>query len=921
MNKQQLASIIWESANQMRSKIEANEYKDFILGFIFYKYLSDKEVAFLKASKFNDENLHEINKSADPKVINYIKSNLGYCIYYDNLFSTWLTKGFSFDVSDVRDSLSSFELNVSDSYKKVFDNIFKTLRTSLSKLGDTAAKQTKAINKLLKLIRRIPMDNSQDYDVLGFIYEYLIGMFAANAGKKGGEFYTPNEVSVLMSEIISEHLKGRDDISIYDSASGSGSLLINIGSSASNYIKNKQSIVYYAQELKEYTYNLTRMNLIMRGINPSNIYVRNGDTLEEDWPFFEDNKEDSYKLITVDAVVSNPPYSQKWDTTDKNLDPRYRDYGVAPRGKSDLAFLLHDLYHLKNDGIMMIVLPHGVLFRGGEEAKIRENLINKNKIDAIIGLPANVFFGTGIPTIIILLKKERKYKDILIIDASKGYEKVGKNNKLRSRDIKKIVDVVVNRKELPKFSKIVSKREIEENEYNLNISRYVDTSEDEDRWDIHSLMFGSLSKEEIDTLSKYWNTFKGLREELFEEVSEKYMKLKTDNLSKSIKEHSSVIKYLDDFNSTLSTFPETLKKDLMDNLLGIDIFSKKIKITNEIFKNIEKFNLIDKYSIYEIFSKKWEVIANDLEIISNEGTKAIKAVEANMVIKNSSKDDDVIEIQEGFKGKILPFELIQEEILKDETKHIKNLKNRLLAIDSETDEIIDSFDEDEKESGILNEDKSTFISKELKSKADEIYLDIETKEIKALNEYLLLTKKVDKAAFVKKCKIIDWNTIDTESDNETYSKIGVNNKIKELKQQYSFDKDTFEYKVLKAISLIEEEKEIKREIKVKSDDLENLSKDVIESLNDDTALQLLEIKWITSLIQAIKDIGDEIVEDFISKIEKLATKYSMTFNDIQKNIEETSNEISNMIDEINGDAFDIQGLNEFKKLLEVTDAK
>lgn len=356
MNKQQLASTIWESANQMRSKIEANEYKDFILGFIFYKYLSEKEVAFFRKERLTDADIEKVTED-DVKYAAHVRENLGYFIAYENLFSTWLKKGNDFDISNVRDALSAYDRNIDDVYRKVFEKIFNTLQTGLSKLGETAQAQTKAVKNLLKLIRKIPMDGKQDYDILGFIYEYLISMFAANAGKKAWEFYTPHEVSVLMSEIIAEHLKNRKQIKIYDPTSGSGSLLINIGNSVAKFIEGENKIDYYAQELKENTYNLTRMNLVMRGISPANINVRNGDTLEDDWPFFEDtDKDKTYKLIRVDAVVSNPPYSQKWDPSNKEFDARYKNYGIAPKSKADYAFLLHDLYHLEDDGIMTIVL-------------------------------------------------------------------------------------------------------------------------------------------------------------------------------------------------------------------------------------------------------------------------------------------------------------------------------------------------------------------------------------------------------------------------------------------------------------------------------------------------------------------------------------------------------------------------------------
>src|SRR5690554_2074968 len=495
MNKQQLASRIWESANKIRSKIDASEYKDYILGFMFYKFLSDKLVEFLKSKEFTDSDIKSIEES-DKETVRYVQANIGYFISYDNLFSTWIDKGNDFDVSDVRDALSAFDRLINHTHKKVFGDIFKTLQTGLSKLGGTTAEQTKAIRDLIQLLKIIPMNGKQDYDILGFIYEYLISNFAVNAGKKAGEFYTPHEVSLLMSEIVANHLKHKEEIKIYDPTSGSGSLLINIGHSISKHMSNKDNIKYYAQELKENTYNLTRMNLIMRGILPDNIVVRNGDTLENDWPYFdESDPQGTYDPLYVDAVVSNPPYSQKWDRDHKESDPRYAEFGLAPKSKADYAFLLHDLFHVKPDGIMTIVLPHGVLFRGGEEGEIRKNLIEKNHIDAIIGLPANIFFGTGIPTIIMVLKKEsKKNNDILMIDASKGFIKVGNKNQLRASDIKKITDTVRSRESIDKFSRVVSLDEIRENDYNLNIPRYVDSSEPTESWDIYSLMFGGIPK-------------------------------------------------------------------------------------------------------------------------------------------------------------------------------------------------------------------------------------------------------------------------------------------------------------------------------------------------------------------------------------------------------------------------------------------
>ena len=288
MNKQQLANKIWAAANKMRSKIDAIEYKDYILGLIFYKFLSDNEVNYLLKAGWREEDLVNLVEDYDDEnaklIIDYCKNNIGYFIAYDHLFSTWIKPDSDFNIGDLSVSLNSFDRLVSPNYKPVYDGIFKTLQAGLSKLGDSTASQTRAIKELIKLIKDIPTDGSQDYDVLGYVYEYLIGNFAASAGKKAGEFYTPHEVAILMSELVAENQKSKSQIEIYDPTSGSGSLLITIGKSVGRHIADKNKVKYYAQELKENTYNLTRMNLVMRGIQPSNIYTRCADSLDEDWP-------------------------------------------------------------------------------------------------------------------------------------------------------------------------------------------------------------------------------------------------------------------------------------------------------------------------------------------------------------------------------------------------------------------------------------------------------------------------------------------------------------------------------------------------------------------------------------------------------------------------------------------------------------
>jgi type I restriction enzyme M protein len=857
MNKQQLAAKIWQSANEMRSKIEANEYKDYILGFIFYKYLSDKEVQFAKSKEFTAEDLQSLTEE-DADTVEYFKSNIGYFIAYADLFSTWIKKGKDFDVSNVRDALSAFNRLISKEHKKLFEGIFETLQTGLSKLGESAAAQTKAISGLLQLIKDIPMDAKQDYDVLGFIYEYLISMFAANAGKKAGEFYTPHEVSLVMSEIVAEHLKHKKDIQIYDPTSGSGSLLINIGKCVSKHIDDKDTIKYYAQELKRNTYNLTRMNLIMRGIIPSNIETRNGDTLEEDWPYFNENDPiNTYDPLYVDAVVSNPPYSQQWDSTNKESDPRYARFGLAPKTKADYAFLLHDLYHVKPDGIMAIVLPHGVLFRGGEEGNIRENLIESNHIDTIIGLPPNIFFGTGIPTIIMVLKQKRSNTDVLIIDASKGFVKEGTNNKLRACDIKKIVDTFTERASVEKYSKLVEREEIRTNEYNLNIPRYVDSNEETESWDIYASMFGGIPTNEIHTLSKYWTAFPKLKAALFTPNSDENMQLNTEDIKATITEDAEIQDFMQTFTTSFGDFKNYLKTELVDNPEAVQVTKQKNTLSIDIFKRLENLPLIDKYEAYQLLDDEWNKIEVDLEIIQTETMAVTKKVEPNMVFKKKNGKD--VEVQEGWKGRIMPFDLVQQTLLKEELDSLKQKEDRLTQIEADYTDLFESLSEEEKESDLVNEAKTSFTN----------------------------------SAVTKEAKNLEAESI----------------------KNGAFPEESLESKILSVSRLITEEKELKKEVSTETAKLHELTKTTIENLTDEQVTELLEKKWIEPLMTSLNQLPQVLIDTLTTKVQALADKYATTYASLNDEIKQTETELASLIDELTGSDTDIKGLNAFKSFL------
>ena len=850
MNKQQLASKIWESANRMRSKIEANEYKDYILGFIFYKFLSETLVNRLYADDWTEEDLPSLVEE-DAETVQDVRDMCGYFIAYDNLFSTWIAKGADFEIGDVRTALSAFERNINPAHKRVFAGVFDTLQTGLSKLGTDERSRSKAARDLIYLIKDIPMNSRQDYDTLGFIYEYLISNFASNAGKKAGEFYTPGEVSQLMSEIVAWHLRDRKEITIYDPTSGSGSLLIHIGQAVARRNGDPNDIKYYAQELKENTYNLTRMNLVMRGILPDNIVARNGDTLKDDWPWFDtdENKDETYDPLFVDSVVSNPPYSQNWEPPEQGSDLRF-EYGIAPKSKADYAFLLHDLYHLRDDGIMTIVLPHGVLFRGGEEGAIRRNLVEHHHIQAIIGLPANIFFGTGIPTIVMVLRKHRDDDHVLIVDASKHFIKDGKNNKLRACDIRRIVDAVTGVKNVDKFSRLVSIDEIRANDYNLNIPRYVDSSEPAENWDIYATMFGGVPMHEIDALQRFWDVFPSLKTQLFAIQNDHNARVVDSSVKDIIFNNAEVQEYLARYRQTFADYRQFLSAGLVEECEHVNADTKAEDLADDLFRRLHDVPLVDAYAAYQVLDDSWKTISGDLEILQSEGVEAVRKVDANMVVKKKSGKD--VEVQEGWKGHILPFDLVQELLLSADLSDIAAQEHRLGEIGQELAELLESIDENDKSSDAINEDGDAFVAAELK------------KAVKAIGRH-------------------------AETD--------------------------FDRTLVAANRLLDKEKKVKKAIKEMHVALEGKTATVIEGLSDEETSDLLAAKWIDPLQRKLEELPTAVLDELVAKVTALDEKYATTYADVCGQIKTAEDELSAMLDQLVGDEFDMAGIVELKTLL------
>ena len=851
MHKQELAAQIWKGANEMRGKIEAGNYKDFILGLLFYKFLSENEVKYLK------DNLGASKEDlAAEDVKTYLIDNLGYYIPEENLFSSMMGKDKGMNIGSLSATLSNFNLVTLEN--PLFSNIFRSLNAGLMSLGENDATRSQMIVKLARLIDNIPMKNAGGgYDVLGFIYEYLIGQFASSAGKKAGEFYTPHEVSELMAEIVAYSLKDRERISVYDPTSGSGSLLITIGKAIEKQGKSTDSIRYFAQEIIEATYNLTRMNLVMRGIIRDNISTSNNDTLRNDWP--RNTLKD--EPLLVDAVVSNPPYSLKWNPDGMAADPRFQNYGLAPKSAADFAFLLHDLYHLKYDGILTIVLPHGVLFRGGEEERIRTQLLKLNQIDAVIGLPPNIFFGTGIPTIIMVLKKSREQKDVLFIDASKGFEKVTAKNKLRARDIRKAVEVWKDRKELEGFSRRVSFEEIENNGFNLNIPRYIASSEEE-RSDLYSLIYSGIPKKEIDTLQPFWNVFEGLKEKLFNQREDGYFVLK-ENAKEILENFPAIIEFKKKVHESFKALFPLLKQKLIAERQVISQSLAFESIASEVLEQAEKLPLIDKYEAFELFSQHWTEITNDMEALSSQDGSEVFGEEQRQE-KTDERNNPELGKEEITSYGEASFQLgafvrtfIQERYFPTKLEELSSAERSAELAKEELKELYGEIPEDFEFDSAIDQDKEVFIPK----------------EIKALSKAIA---KDEKAGL-------------TLSESQEFLK--------------------------KVASQISAADKTRKEAKKIYEELDGETSKKQQSLTEEEFEEILTNKWIYPLVKSWERMGDDLVFKFSEKLSTLQAEHSSSFIALEEEIKKTSDELSSLLSELQADEIQSKALKALQELI------
>lgn len=477
--KQQQAELhkkLWSIANDLRGNMDASEFRNYILGLIFYRFLSEKTEEQVEHLLSEDDISYQDaweNEEYKEAITEELVARIGFVIEPQYLYSKMIADivANNFDIEQLSAAVNKVEEStLGTDAQEDFDNLFADMDLTSSRLGNNVSARTKLISKVMMNLSELPFVHSElEIDMLGDAYEYMIGQFAATAGKKAGEFYTPQQVSKILAKIVTQDKK--DLKSVYDPTCGSGSLLLRVGKEA-----NVRS--YYGQEYNNTTYNLARMNMLLHDVNFNQFTIYNGDTLED--PAIKEEK--------FEAVVANPPYSAKWSADAKFLDDeRFSNYGkLAPKSKADFAFVQHMIYHLDDNGTMAVILPHGVLFRGAAEGVIRKYLIEeKNYLDTVIGLPANIFYGTSIPTCILVFKKCRQADDnVLFIDASEEFEKGKNQNNLTDEHVEKILNTYKTRETIDRYSYAATLEEIKENDYNLNIPRYVDTFIEEEPVDL-----------------------------------------------------------------------------------------------------------------------------------------------------------------------------------------------------------------------------------------------------------------------------------------------------------------------------------------------------------------------------------------------------------------------------------------------------
>lgn len=847
----EIKKCLWDGANELRGSMNASQYMDYMLGLMFYKFLSDKTLDQVRAI----EMLHDLTESElleryerrykeyQEKYIELIRLLLGYYIPPEYLYQRWMkdiNEG-RFELQIVTDSLNNFERTIaSNQNPDDFENLFSSLDLTNQALGKDLNTRSKNIKSLIALFADLNMVALQKSDILGNAYEYLIGMFAMESGKKAGEFYTPRQVSEVLAQVVAS---SGPIASIYDPAVGSGSLLLTVKQHLSQ--QAQKELMYYGQEKNTATYNLTRMNLLLHGVRPEKMTVRNADTLAQDWP---EDPERPNEACQFDAIVMNPPYSLKnWNSEGLTVsDPRFSFVGAMPPDSAgDYAFLLHGLYHLGQQGTMAIVLPHGVLFRGGAEGAIRKRLIDKNYIDAVIGLPSNLFTNTGIPVCVIVLKKNRSLgEQILMIDASQYFVKVKTQNILQDKDIARIIETYTSRIETESYSHLASLEEIKRNEYNLNIPRYVELIETEIPHHVDGHLYGGIPKEDLNRFPIIMSIAQDIVKSHLSEVREGFYKVESiDSLQAEVLQSPNLENERETLEAHINTFIEkywNILKSVSSETNLADLKAVMLDDAKNLFADIP---WVDSYEAYQIVAELWhQKFTTDLEVIvGNDFYDAAIMTEPHMVTKGSGKTKRVE--QDGVIGRLIPNDFIEYFLFSEERDKLDSYQSDLDSLEAELGELIEAAKEEA---------------------SDEYY---------ALNDLL----KRDDDDEVK-------DAFDTALVNKTLKKIAKTDESFEL--------------VKKTYDLLERIKKLKKSIK---DDRKSLDEKVytrFETLTHEEIDQLMWNKWFGTFTNDIGKILEAPVLKELDILSMLNERYSDTLQSIDLEIDNLEKSLEDMMKEL-----------------------
>lgn len=854
ITSEEIKRRLWDGATELRGSMDASRYKDYMLGLMFYKFLSDKTLETFKSTAGlgqipETELVDEYTKArADygVELDKMIQDVLGYYVIPEHLYQTWLKdiNTGDFEVQKVTDALNDFERTISvtgdsDDFKGLFSS--STLDLTDTALGSNLNERSKNIKALILLFADLNMVALQKGDVLGDAYEYLIGQFAMESGKKAGEFYTPRQVSEVMAQIAA---KTSNIKSIYDPTVGSGSLLLTVKKHLGKDVQ--KDLQYYGQEKNTATYNLTRMNLLLHGIRPEKMTIKNGDTLSQDWP---EDPEQPNEGILFDAVVMNPPYSAKnWNKAGlKVSDPRFEVAGVLPPdSKGDFAFLLHGLFHLGQNGTMAIVLPHGVLFRGGAEGEIRKRLLDKNQIDTIIGLPNNLFTNTGIPVVVMILKKNRELTaPVLLIDASNSFIKIGKQNVLQEKDIAKIVDTYVSRDEIPGYSYLATREEIIENDYNMNIPRYIEAVNKDIAQDVDAHLLGGIPKKNIDELQVLQASVSDLLSASMKELRPNYVEL-TKPIAELMNEILSDKRILNKSEQLKTKVTEYIAR-YWDTLRHIDKDTNLAILMENMLLDIKNmlatFDYIHIYDGYQIIAEIWkQSLTHDTELIAASDFYTVgRTRESNMVTKGSGNNKR--EEQDGWIGAIVPNDLIAKRLYSVELVEIENKKLRIAEMESELAELIEAAKvEDSDESNALYD----VLKKNDNGEAQDSF---ENKDVKA------------------------------ELKNRT--------------------KGTYEYNLLKKVDkLITDKSSLNKAVKAEEKELKEKIEERILVLTDDEINRLVYEKWFGTTVDLMIVLVTKPLKEELNTLEMLHNRYSQTLSAIELEIETLEKSFQSLLSEL-----------------------